>query len=195
MPHLILVRHSLPAVVPGVDAADWRLSDEGRARAVTLAEQFADYGPSQIVSSDEPKARETAGIIAARLGGVPVVSEPGLREHDRRGAPHFGDERAFQATMARFFAAPEELIYGCETAARARARARFTAAVSRIIAPSLVDRDIMVVTHGTVMALYLASISGIGNGGDAYAIWREQALPCYAALALPDLRLVARSRP
>ncbi|HEX6797979.1 MAG TPA: histidine phosphatase family protein [Ktedonobacterales bacterium] len=191
MTHLILVRHSLPTVVPGADAADWRLSDEGRARAVTLAEQLADYGPSQIASSDESKARETAEIIAERLGGVLVVSEPGLREHDRRGAPYFGDERAFQATMARFFTAPEELIYGRETAAQARAR--FAAAVSRIIAQSLVDRDIMVVTHGTVMALYLASISDTGS--DAYAIWREQTLPCYAALALPEMRLAARSRP
>ena len=112
--------------------------------------------------------------------------DAGLREHDRRGAPYFGDEGAFQATMARFFAAPEELVFGCETAAQARAR--FTAAVSRIIAQSAPDRDMMVVTHGTVMALYLAS----ATRADAYAIWRAQALPCYAALALPELRLVAR---
>lgn len=190
MHYLILVRHSVPAVLPGTAAVEWRLSDAGRARAAELAEKLAVYTPSQIASSDEPKARETAEIIAERLGGVPVVSEPGLREHDRRGAPYFGDERAFQATMARFFAAPEELVFGCETAAQARAR--FTAAVSRIIARSAADRDIMVVTHGTVMALYLASTSGTGAVGDAYAIWREQALPCYAALALPEMRLVAR---
>lgn len=190
MPHLILVRHSVPAVAPGADAADWRLSDEGRARAVTLAEQLTVYSPSQVLTSDEPKASETAEIIGARLGGVPVVREPGLREHDRRGAPYFGDERAFQATMARFFAAPEELVFGRETAAQARAR--FAAAVSRIIAQSAADRDIMVVTHGTVMALYLASTSGTGAVGDAYAIWRAQTLPCYAALALPEMRLVAR---
>ena len=184
--HLILVRHSLPTVAPSADAADWRLSDEGRARAAELAEKQAIYTPSQIASSDEPTARETAEIIAARLGGAPAVSEPDLREHDRRGAPYFDDERAFQATMARFFAAPEELIYGRETAAQARAR--FTAAVSRIIAQAAADRDIMVVTHGTVMALYLASVTG----DDAHTLWREQALPCYAALALPELRLVAR---
>ena len=182
---MILVRHSVPAVVPGVDAAEWRLSDEGRTRAAELAEKLAVYGPSRIVTSDEPKAGETAAIIAVRLGDVPVVSDPALREHDRRGAPYFADERAFQATMARFFAAPKELIFGRETAAEARAR--FTAAVSRIIAQAGDACDIMVVTHGTVMALYLASVSG----GDAYALWRGQTLPCYAALALPDLRLVA----
>ena len=185
MPHLILVRHSLPVIVPGEDAADWRLSDEGRDRAAELAEKLAGYRPSHIASSDEPKASETAGLLAARLG-VPIALNPGLREHDRRGAPYFGDERAFQATMARFFAAPGELVFGRETAAHALAR--FTAAVSRVIAQSAADRDIMVVTHGTVMALYLASVTG----GDAYALWREQALPCYAALALPELRLVAR---
>lgn len=47
----------------------------------------------------------------------------------------------------------------------------------------------MLVSHGTVMALYLASVT---TGCDAYTVWREQTLPCYAALALPDLRLVAR---
>ncbi len=184
--HLILVRHSAPAVVPGADAAKWRLSDEGRAHAAALAEKLAIYAPQQVVCSDEPKARETAVIVAARLGGVPVVNDPALREHDRRSAPYFDDEGVFQATMARFFAAPEELIFGRETATQAHAR--FAAAVSRIIVQSPADRDIMVVTHGTVMALFLASLTG----GDAFTLWRAQTLPCYAALALPDLRLVAR---
>lgn len=184
--HLILVRHSVPAVVPGVDAASWCLSGEGRARAADLAERLAIYSLTRLVSSDEPKALETAEILAARLGGVPVASDPALREHDRRGAPYFGKERAFQATMARFFATPEELIFGRETAAQAQER--FTTAVRRVIVQSAANRDIMVVTHGTVMALYLAFLTG----GNAYALWRMQTLPCYAALVLPDLRLVAR---
>lgn len=114
--HLILVRHSAPALAPGADAADWHLSDEGRTRASELAENLGDYTPSGIVSSDEPKARETAEILAVRLG-VSVTLDAGLREHDRRGASHLGDERVFQAMMARFFAAPKELVFGRETAA------------------------------------------------------------------------------
>jgi hypothetical protein len=35
MSHLILVRHSLPEMVAGVDAREWRLSDEGRSKPCT----------------------------------------------------------------------------------------------------------------------------------------------------------------
>ena len=44
-----------------------------------------------MVSSEEPKAVETAGIAAGCLGlGCSVY--PGLHEHDRTGVPFLGDE-------------------------------------------------------------------------------------------------------
>jgi broad specificity phosphatase PhoE len=56
MSHLILVRHSLPEMVAGVDAREWRLSDEGRERCIALAKRLAPYQPARLISSDEPKA-------------------------------------------------------------------------------------------------------------------------------------------
>lgn len=66
--HLILVRHSLPEMDFTVSAHQWHLSDEGRRRCEPLADALTDYHPVAIASSGEPKAVETAQIIAERFG-------------------------------------------------------------------------------------------------------------------------------
>ncbi|MFI5273406.1 MAG: histidine phosphatase family protein [Ktedonobacterales bacterium] len=182
MSQLILVRHAAPRIVPEVPAAEWHLSPAGRAAAATLASQLDAYHPlPQIASSDESKARETAAFIAARFG-MPVTLDNGLREHDRSGTPYLGTE-AFAATIARFFAAPQERVFGRETADQALRR--FTAAVAAHVAMAR-GGDVVVVTHGTVLALYV----GAATGRAAFAVWRELGLPCYFVFALPHLRLV-----
>jgi broad specificity phosphatase PhoE len=109
MRRLILVRHAAPAKDRSVPARDWLLSSSGRAEADRLAELLAPLAPSVIISSDEPKAQQTAQPLAERLGlAVEVVA--GLREHERRTVGYLDDE-AFQATMARFFAEPDVLIF------------------------------------------------------------------------------------
>ena len=64
--HLILVKHSLPTIVENVPAHEWELSDVGRVRAHQLAGRLNQYQPEVIVSSVEPKAKETAEIIARK---------------------------------------------------------------------------------------------------------------------------------
>ncbi len=81
--------------------------------------------PLRCIASDEPKAQQTAQPLADRLG-ITVEIMPGLHEHERRTVDYLDDE-AFQATMARFFAEPDTLVFGEETANQALAR--FTAAV------------------------------------------------------------------
>ena len=49
--------------------------------------RLARYGPRIVISSEEPKAVETARVAAGRLGVEHTVS-PGLHEHDRTGAPY-----------------------------------------------------------------------------------------------------------
>ncbi len=68
MRKLILVKHSAVVVQPDVPAAQWRLSDVGRARCVSLARMLAEYAPTVIVASDEPKAVETADTVAGGSG-------------------------------------------------------------------------------------------------------------------------------
>lgn len=182
MPDLVLIRHATPAITPGVDARDWPLSTEGRAGAATLAENLAAYEPSQVVSSAEPKAAQTAAIIAARLG-VPVEIVPGLHEHDRRGVGLLG-RKAFEAAVARFFARPTELVLGRETAEEASQR--FWQAVTGVIARAEAGRDILVVTHGTVLSLFAARAASL----DPFPLWRGLRLPDAVAFALPELHRV-----
>ncbi|HEU5439841.1 MAG TPA: histidine phosphatase family protein [Ktedonobacterales bacterium] len=182
MPHLVLIRHAAPVVTLGMDANDWPLSAEGRAGAAAFAENLAAYQPSHVVSSVEPKAAETAGIIAARLG-VPVETVPGLHEHDRHGMGLLGRE-GFEAAVARFFASPTELVLGGETAHEANER--FWQAVTGIIARADAERDILVVTHGTVLSLFAARAAG----ADPLALWRSLRLPDAVTFSLPELRLV-----
>jgi broad specificity phosphatase PhoE len=182
MPDLVLIRHAMPAVTHGVDANDWPLSAEGRAAAATFAENLAAYQASNVVSSVEPKAAETAGIIAARLG-VPVELVPGLHEHERRGVGLLG-RAAFEAAVARFFARPTELVLGGETADATSER--FWQAVTGVIARADAGRDILVVTHGTVLSLFAARAAG----ADVLVLWRGLRLPDAVAFALPELHVV-----
>ncbi len=68
MKYLILVKHSLPSIVEDKPAREWNLSNEGRMRSQTLAEKLAPYQPEVIISSIEPKAVQTAEVVAHLLG-------------------------------------------------------------------------------------------------------------------------------
>jgi 2,3-bisphosphoglycerate-dependent phosphoglycerate mutase len=60
---------------------DRPLSDFGRRQAQLLADELADEELEAIYSSDLVRARETAEIVADRLG-LPVALDPDLREKD-----------------------------------------------------------------------------------------------------------------
>ena len=181
---LILVKHSLPEVVDGVRAREWRLSDEGRRRCDGLAEALAAFAPSgMITSSDEPKAIETAELVAARLG-LPTAVDAGLAEH-RRGASKLLDEAAWQAAIGRLFAHPDRLEYGEETGDQARLR--FAAAVERAHAARSGRGACVCVAHGTVISLYTAAVADV----DGHALWRRLELPSFVVLDLLEGRLEA----
>ena len=61
--------------------ADPPLNDTGRAQARTLSEQLRGVPFDAVYSSDLQRAFETAEIVA-EPHGVPVVTDPGLREID-----------------------------------------------------------------------------------------------------------------
>lgn len=178
--HLILVRHSLPAMDFAVPSHAWPLSEEGRRRCGPLADALADYGPVAVASSGEPKARETAEVVAARFG-LRVTTEPDLREHDRRGTGRLSRE-VFQAGVGRLFAEPDALVFGNETGAQARQR--FARAIDRIVARHPAG-TVVVVSHGTVTSLFVAARAGV----DGVALWQQLGLPAYVVLLLPDLTL------
>lgn len=118
--YLILVKHSLPEIVEGLPAREWNLSDEGRTRAQQLAEQLSQFHPEVIASSIEPKAKETAEIIAARYNLETYIAD-GLHEHERTALP-FLSHTEFQAAISEFFEKPDTLVLGSETADETNAR-------------------------------------------------------------------------
>lgn len=186
MPKLVLVKHSLPHIVPDVPAREWRLAEEGRRRCRPLAERLAHYRPTIITSSSEPKALETAQLVAAHLG-VPYRVAEGLHEHDRENVG-FLDRQEFDAAVAHFFAHPDELVLGRETAAQAQRR--FATAVGSVLAQNG-DGDSVVVAHGTVIALFVASRAGIAP----FPVWRRLDLPSFVELSLPDYAVTAWTQP
>src|SRR5579859_2379188 len=187
MRRLILVRHAAPAVQPDLPARDWPLSADGRIQAERLATRLTSlYTPAVVFSSPERKAFETAGLIACAFG-LKVERVADLREHDRGGAGYLGAD-AFAAAITRFFARPEELVFGRETAAQAGAR--FAAAVRELSARTP-DRDILLVTHGTVLTLYAAAVAGI----EPLPFWRGLGMPAAVVLSLPDHRPLQRLQP
>jgi len=181
MPKLILIKHASPQQEAGVSSHDWKLSPAGREKAASLAERLRPHAPAVVYSSDEPKAVETAEIVAAALG-VPHEVADDLHEHDRSNVPQM-PTREFISSMALFFKKPAELVLGRETAEQARQRIR--RAIDEIVSRDS-TRDVAIVTHGTVLALYLAQVIG----GDPFDLWRRMGLPSYVVVDASAKRVV-----
>ena len=94
MRKLLLIKHAKPLVDPAKSSELWRLSDAGREQAKKLGDELAQHQPAIVISSDEPKAQETAAIIAEQLK-IPTESAGGLQEHDRRNVPHMRLRRIY----------------------------------------------------------------------------------------------------
>ncbi len=132
-----------------------------------------------IWSSRESKAVETAEIVADELR-VPTQIADGLEEHHRNNVP-FLPTGEFERAVERFFCTPNRLVLGTETAEQARDR--FVAAIDKVIDAG--QTDSIVVTHGTVMTLYVASVASVRR----MCFWRRLGLPSYVVLTLPDMHI------
>ena len=171
---LALVRHSISEPDDAVPPSQWRLSAEGLVRAGDAVDLLRHLSASRIFTSYEPKAYGTATVIAQHLG-LPVQTAPGTHEHERPRMP-FYEAGAWHRLIQRFFANPDELVFGLETADHARERfKRATTSLSR----QYEGEDLILVTHGTVLSLYLAEVLQ----EDPYSIWQ--------GLKMPDVRVVA----
>jgi broad specificity phosphatase PhoE len=182
MPELILIRHSLPEIVPTVSANQWSLSEAGRQRCGPLAEKLAFFHPDVVVTSIEPKAIETGRIVAQHLK-APLETAEGLHEHERPEAT-FGSMEQFEAAVARLFEQPGRLVFGAETADQAHQR--FAQAVTATIG-RYPYQSVAIVTHGTVMALFVSRMVGL----EPLLLWKRLGLPAFVVLSLPSFGLVA----
>ncbi|OIH85375.1 hypothetical protein BLJ79_09430 [Arthrobacter sp. UCD-GKA] len=131
--------------------ADIPLNDTGRAQALAAAEALAESGPwDLVVSSTLGRARETARIIAERLGAGAVVEVPALVEKDYGHAE--GARVAGLDEQAR-----ADLLEGGESAESVVLRG--TAALAWLAAYHR-GRRLVIVTHGTLMRSVLSALHG-----------------------------------
>ncbi len=187
MRKLVLIRHAETQQAADVPNHEWALTEQGRQSVSTLAEALRPYQIDTLFTSTQQKAFETGKLLATELDITVEDIVEDFDEHDRSAnAPYFAAEADYVAMMARFFGEPAEIIYGTESAFDARGR--FANGIYDIQDESP-NGTVAIVTHGTVMALFLARCMGL----DAFTVWQDiQQLgtPCYAVLSLPDFALL-----
>lgn len=179
---LLFVRHAAVIPQPTQPAHTWPLSADGRFQAAQLAPQLAQHGPTRVITSHEAKAQATGQIIAQTLR-LPWSTASGLQEHDRRGVPYFANQEDWTTAVAHFFAHPDKLTLGNETAHAARER--FATAVQQQLTAYPND-TLIIVTHGTVLTLFLCQHNPHLN---PVTFWQKLPLPWVGVITLPTFSL------
>ena len=179
---MVLVRHSISEPEATIPASQWRLSHRGRNHCKVLAKQLEKYSLTLLISSIEAKAIETAKLTAEHLT-VPTEIVLGLHEHERSNVGFMLSQERFRAQVGEFFKNPDELVFGTETANQARSR--FSTAIEALIAMYGAG-SFGVVTHGTVMSLYVAAMMGV----TPFAFWQRLDMPAYVCVSLPEREVI-----
>lgn len=184
MSNLVFVRHSQTQPDPNIASHLWPLSEEGRRRCGPLARQLLSFHLDVIVTSTEPKAIETGELTAQNLG-IPCLAMANLHEHERETAPYFGALEEFREAINSLFSKPDELVFGDETAFKARER--FAGAVKSVLT-AYSQENIAIVTHGTVLSLFASQYIGL----DVFPFWQSLGLPAIVAFSTPEMKLLAQ---
>lgn len=172
---IILVRHAMPETVRGVAPSLWRLGDPAKEDCVLLAHALPRGLAGTVYTSDEPKASETAAIIAMRLG-LQVAQDARLREVDRP-EEWLDDHRAAVRDYLRSGHRP-----GWEPPEAAGRRFAATVDQAREALPT---GDLVLVNHGMALTLYAARYATL----DIVAFWEGLRFPDAWALDLESAAL------
>jgi broad specificity phosphatase PhoE len=178
---VVLVKHALPELRAGVAPRHWTLGTRGEAGARRLATVLRQFGAFRLEHSPEPKASRTAELIAAELG-LERHERPGLEEIDRPASPILS-RAEHAAHNAQLFATPSLAVVGNESADRALAR--FELALAAAISDTPAHEHLVVITHGTVIALLVAA----HNAADASTLWQRLQCPSFVTLLADGYRL------
>lgn len=180
-PALILIKHAMPEIDPARPAREWPISEDGIASCKPLADALRPYQPVMIAASHEPKATRTGQLVADHLG-IPCETRDDLHEHDNTGEP-FTSPEDFRASIQRFFAAPDRVVYGRESShdAGQRMEAALVALVN-----GHPNQTVAVSSHGRVIASFVRQ----HNALDVFDFWQRLKLASFAVLSLPDFSLL-----
>lgn len=177
---LYLVRHAKTRPDPSRNPAQWDLDAAGEAQKDRMGALPHWATAYRICSSTEPKAMLTAAAIRQHHPQLPEV-EPVDELRELYKASWVGNNE-HDAVMARVFAEPDKAVLpGWERAADGLAR--ITACIGRLVAEAE-GRDLIVVSHATILSIYLAWLQG-----------QERVNPAdWAAIGFPDYALVDPAR-
>ncbi|WP_426614126.1 histidine phosphatase family protein [Bradyrhizobium sp. McL0616] len=156
MPDIIrYLTHPQVQIDPDVPVPQWRLSPVGRTRIQALAKTSWLARTTQIISSGEREAIETAEIIASPLGLMIDIREA-MHENDR-SATGFLKPAEFEEVANQFFAQPHLSIRGWERAIDAQAR--IVREAEAVLARNR-SGDVLFVGHGAVGTLLFCHYAG-----------------------------------
>lgn len=179
MRRIYLVRHASPDVRADIDPRAWQLSGHGMQEARAVAALAAPWRPRAVYCSTEAKARATASVIAEATGLAP---QPLAGLDELRIDRWIADAAEFADLVRRILTSPEKRVADAERASGAAAR--FEQALAIVAQQPM---PAIVVSHGRVMAAYLATVVGSGR---AFDIWRTMPAAGWAQLDLSGGRPV-----
>jgi 2,3-bisphosphoglycerate-dependent phosphoglycerate mutase len=171
MNRVILVRHAEPQVEIEIPAAAWSLTTRGEQATRRLVPRLASLRPGVVVTSPERKALQTAGLLAEGLE-LSLQQDERFSEQGAEVGEFFPDYSDFRARVEEHFARPDEVVFRGESSHAAADR--FASGVASLRESATTGVPI-IVSHGRIMASWLASVTG------------EPALGIWTSLRMPDL--------
>jgi broad specificity phosphatase PhoE len=153
------ISHPEVVVDPFVAVDRWVLSERGHERLLRLLDLPWIRAIGRIVCSEEPKAQQTAAVLAAhRL--LPVETRPGLGEINRSATGFLAPDQ-HESVAEACFANPTVSAHGWERAVDAQAR--IAAALDDLFLDAQ-HEDVAVVGHGGVGTLWYCRVAGVPIG-------------------------------
>jgi broad specificity phosphatase PhoE len=145
---LVRIRHSKTSPFADSHPSDWPLDADGRALCLPLAERLRPLDLDLLASSRMLRAQQTAELLGGALG-LKWRAAPRLEEHNR---PYVDAPLEFEPLIEALFANPSQRVFGDSAD---ETLARFSGGVDAVLADEP-GRNVGLVSHGTVMALYAA---------------------------------------
>lgn len=163
---LIFLRHASTKKDATLPIEHWVVKEESMPDIVRLADSGVFDNVDQIYASTERKAVQTAEPFAKRLNkSVTQVAE--LGEIKRPGSEKLSTEE-YKKIKLQIFENMDFTTEGWETANQALER--FSQAIGKIDSQNE-NKEILIVSHGTVMTLYFAKLQG--QLGNIFARWKD----------------------
>lgn len=168
---IIFLRHAKTQADPTQHAKEWKLSDLGYQQAIEFVNNQDAAGIDVIYTSDEEKSVLTAKPIAEKLGKE-ITRIPGLNEV-KRGDAFLSDEE-FEIEKRRQLENWEYTPSNGESSDEALTR--FEKSLKEIEEKNQ-NKTVLIVSHGTILNLYFAKITGTKN--HIFDRWQKSAFCAY----------------